>query len=245
MKSSSAVYLSLFLSFFMVLFSGSSIAQIGNSSKTNSDKYIKSENWSVQAEVIGFNSLSTNLGLSLSIKKNINQNSAFQSGVEFLGLVQNYSNGVRFTGNIPNFYSVQNTDIRSKGTQVFFKYLYYPLERRKVTIYTGGGPLIGYYVDRVERNGLTSSKIETDSYLIKEIGYTWAAGLILNTGLEWYAYDNFSIVAEYGIAIVYSWSKVNVKNINLYSPGESISNYSARSLSVLPAMLKIGCSVSL
>lgn len=245
MKSSSAAGLSLFLSFCIVLFSGASFAQIGESSQIKSTKYFESGEWSIQAELVGFNSIFENLGLSISAKKYISSNSALQGGVELLGLLKNSTSGVTFNGVIPQFYSVLKYNLSSKGTQLYLKYLYYPLEHKRVTIFTGGGPLISYYVDRVNRNGVNSSNNETENYLVKGIGYSWATGLVLNTGIEWFAYDNLSIVAEYGIAGVFSWSDVTLRNINTNGPGETSSVYSDKSFSILPAMLKVGCSVSL
>lgn len=243
MKRSFVQVLFLLLSFFILL-SGFSFPQIENSSQKTSVNSADTGSWSLQTELIGYNNFSSNLGLSLAATKFISGKSALQGGIEFLGLLRSSTNNISVNGIIPQVYSIQRYDLKSKGTQVVIKYLYYPLSKKEISIYTGGGPLVCYYVDRVVRSGLTFTGIENQSYLVMGIGYTWAAGLLLSTGIEWAAYDNLAIVAEYGIAGVYAWTKVTTTHYNREAP-YTVSHFSDKSFSIMPAVIKIGCSVYL
>jgi opacity protein-like surface antigen len=173
--------------------------------------------------------LSNFLGSVISGKYHFTNNSAIRLGVTFSSSMDNDGQNIDYQNstNSASYMAEQN----GKSFDITAQYLVYPEVNKKILFYWGAGPRVAYTYSNNKTNH--SSTGSPDNYITAKTN-SWTVGVLGSAGVEWFFTSQMSILAEYGLSYVYSYSKrektegvndrITDKNHN-YSFGASIVRF--------------------
>lgn len=151
-------------------------------------------------------------GGTLSYKFNLKPLQAIRLGVTISGTSTESTTEYTFT-NFNGMPPVLNGD-GHRGSLSFSLYgalLNYTSPYQSVYLYWGCGPLASYTYTKSTNTTPTVSP--TDSYQTEK---QLSAGLLGVIGVEWFASQNLSLHAEYGLSAQYQWADKNSNETNYY-----------------------------
>jgi hypothetical protein len=126
---------------------------------------------------------------------------------------------------------------RESNTQAFdvtTQYVTHTGFSDRTKFYFGTGPLGSF-----SRSKYNSSY--SDGSRSSQTTISWAVGMSTPLGVEWFATQNISFLAEYGLVVKYSWSRITYRS----SSGIVSNNRKSTqdSFDINPAIVKLGLSV--
>ena len=144
---------------------------------------LQKHSWSMQFAVGSNFTLQSFDGLMLSLKYHFTKKSAVRFGIGFSGNSQN--------GTESNTQGA--VDIKNNYQNIYFysNYILYPSPGSKVNFYIGAGPRASYSHSLDEFLSSSTNTIYSDEYT------SWATGLQLICGAEWFAVNWLSLFGEY------------------------------------------------
>jgi hypothetical protein len=175
-------------------------------SQTSQDSIKNSLNkgsWSLQFQISQNFTLSSFQGSNFSAKKHFSPRSAIRFGIGLSG----YSRDQELTINRDNDNSLHHEDqLDDKLIEVDLNcyYLYYPHPQRRINMYFGGGPLIGFmnFNDKLNTQEVYQDTLNRDVSTDEDF-QSISVGVVGLIGVEWFLNQQISIHAEYGSSISY------------------------------------------
>jgi hypothetical protein len=151
--------------------------------KVRTEESLRPGSWSLLFEVERDFQLGAYEGFMLSCKRHSSESTALRLGLTF-GLMSQSQDLNRETGGNTS----GPTDLSASSFEFCLTalYIFYPSKIGRMNPFIGLGPSVGYELDDVS-----------------ESGYALSAGCRGALGVEWFATDNISFVAEYGLSLNY------------------------------------------
>lgn len=198
--------------------------------------------WSLQFGIGNDFRLQSFDGLMISCKRHYSANSAIRLGVDLSAALRNSKSDL-----YTHLYPVYRTDEDADGLtiDVSAMYLYYPSSGRRVNLFLGIGPDIGYWRDKSVRERMERQYDTGIDYMETRSSYRYAihAGAKGALGVEWFATKDISLLAEYGAVMAYSYSFAEHVTENHGTGLDRYSHLISRQLQLTHSSVKFGLSV--
>ncbi len=219
------------------------------SAQTEKNNSLKEGAWALQFQVDNNFTLKSFQGAVISGKYHISASKAIRVGISGNYSLDDQNSNVSTVP--PDTITFQEGNTRTNknfGFSITMQFMSYINPEKEVLLFWGVGPVIQY--------GKSNNELrdERNSYYyqpIKEIrvtdSHTWGLGASAVLGVEWFATKSFSLHAEYGIVLLYSWSEYTGTYV-FFSPASVIKNKSSnggnnKSWSFNASYVKLGLSV--
>lgn len=184
-------------------------------------------------EVIGDFDLTSFEGANLSYKHHYADNRAYRIGVGVSAAHTNQdqdATGSRWT----------ETETSRKSISLTALKLYYRGMNDRGSFYWGLGPRIGYSQDKN-----TYETPEWDDDYTSEYTYDQAnAGITCVLGVEWFLAREFSLLAQYGTVLEYSWTKMEESRTYVEPPvRDYFNNRESSTIELRADVVRFGLSL--
>ncbi|MGE5621095.1 MAG: hypothetical protein ACM3U0_00845 [archaeon] len=163
---------------------------------------------------IGSNfSLSSFQGSVISYKHHFSRDKALRIGLSV------YVDGTKSDGSSEMFTvdrdslvtGSQNAAKRKENSiQLNTQFIWYLNPGEKLLIYGGAGPFLTYGYGKVNTENKSNDPFIKDKSLNEQKSSTWSPGVKGEIGVEWFAAQNISLLAEYGLMASYSWTETEI-----------------------------------
>lgn len=218
----------IFLSLIQVVFCQE---KIDNSSDKNNNK------WALQFQIGNNFTLSSFEGSTISLVRNLSQNSKLRFGISVDGEIKNVEKNIIQGANC----ELGNNEMYFSSTLHYIKDL---KKNSKIFPYAGIGPIFSFYNQNKNKKTKVECGTTKTSYDLKEYGL----GISAVFGTEWFLTSNISLLAEYNSSILYNKTKTTSitkrKTISAKNYTQTDKNIiKTNSFSIDPASVKFGLSV--
>ena len=196
---------------------------------------LKAGTWALQFQITQNFTLRDFHGMVLSTKRHYSTRKAIRAGVGFSASAADYNDKFESFQNDTLMYSrYAYRETNGQSFDLVVQYVVYAPEDTKARFYFGFGPIGSFY-----RNKYNST--EDTGYRNSQTSVNWAVGLSGPVGVEWFATENISLLAEYGLILKYNWLSSTSRSTS--GTNTNRSKTTRCSLDVNPATVKFGLSV--
>ncbi|UCG53342.1 MAG: hypothetical protein JSW58_07255 [Candidatus Latescibacterota bacterium] len=152
--------------------------------------------WALQFQVNDNFSLDAFQGAVLSVKRHRSDRSAFRAGLGMGFGIADVNSTVSQNDSVAN---TENRDESRQFVRLDLQYIRYSNPGSPVKLLFGGGPLVSF------SNADTEAAREIGS--VRSESTSWATGISGLVGVEWFAASRISLHAEYGVELLYRYTK--------------------------------------
>jgi hypothetical protein len=172
--------------------------------------------WALQFQV-GSNLTLTNFqGAIISIKRQLTPNQAIRLGVGgSLSLADNTSLNSYVQSDTSASATSSSGEGHSWNTTINLQYLFYANPEADVNMFFGAGVLGQYSRSYSEADDINSApNVPSSRSISSSESHATALGIAGLLGVEWFAFRSFSLHAEYGALLRYSWGESRSDNFS-------------------------------
>lgn len=207
--------------FAIVLFIAFTAQQMNAQTQTSSPENLSDSSRALQFQIANNFQLTSFQGTVFSYMHHINKEAALRFGLSISVGGTNSDNthdGFSTIGDSLFQRSLGNSDTKNHSFQLSAQLIRYFNPGGKLLLYGGAGPFLLYdysytkseSVEKISYQGLLNPP-RTTSTESKNRG--WSPGIMGVFGVEWFAAQGISLMAEYGLQASYKWGKSESKSV--------------------------------
>ncbi len=196
---------------------------------------LKKGSWAMQFQITDDFNLDSFQGSTLSLKKHTSDGKAWRMGMTLDFSTNDREDEIFYDDTLSNS---QDQEANGQYVQLSIQRVFYSRPGNRASLFYGLGPMASYRHTETTRTTDTYGG-QTDENDSKD----WSAGLAGFVGVEWFATESISILAEYGAAFTYHHSDRTTMSRRA-DPDQSRRNESeTHGYDFDPAAIKLGLSV--
>jgi opacity protein-like surface antigen len=171
-------------------------------------KYAPFSKYALQFRVNDFLRFSGFNGSLISLKRHFNTHSALRLGVSFSTQATDYDENYQYFREQDTLYTIQGKESDAYTLYIRLPYVYYVHPKEEIKLFVGTGPTFSY--GHTKFDGQKTSQGTRAKETAKHDLYS--LGLYSLLGAEWFFHKKMSLSLEYGMNIVYQYSKLSTHN---------------------------------
>ena len=222
-----------------------SLAQSTEGAEAGKHNSLTEGAWALQFAVAGNFTLTTLQGAVISLKRQLTPGHAIRLGIGgalSIGDNTNLNTSTQFD-TITSTNS-RSSQLNSSSIQLNLQYLWYPDPGADVNLFFGAGPLVTYSHSSSDGDIVyAATGSPSNSSVSSSESNSTALGLSGLLGAEWFAFRSFSLHAEYGASVRYSWFDSTTDDRITGQPFHSTSDRKSKGWSSPTSAVRFGVSV--
>ncbi|MBL7075189.1 hypothetical protein ISS37_08130 [candidate division KSB1 bacterium] len=138
----------------------------------------------------------------------------------------------------------RDSKLNIQGIDISLQYLFYPHPNKRINIFVGTGPFVGFHRSKSEyEDEEKNGTLRKHTYDI--LTYTWSFGITGIGGVESFITKQISLFADYRIFLSYNWQHGESTSKSLYNSdwSEFTSTYNGRFWELNLSSLRVGISI--
>jgi hypothetical protein len=208
------------------LFAQDSISVIG--------KFIEGHPWTMDFSISSNLTLSNFQGASISLGQFTSDYQKNRIGISTsVNCGTSDQSGNNLTSDVLTSQSKQNSESNRYSIQVIFQRLTYATPNAHTSLYYGIGPLMGIGWNKNTSSSSSNYVSGSQNWSSSDgTGTNYSLGVLGSLGVEWFFSEHMSLHAEYGLTVLYTWSKSESTSSSFYlNPGSTYSSSKSNSSS--------------
>jgi len=208
--------------------------------KADSTYGLRPGSWSIQFQFSRNLTLTSFDGTLISAKRHFSAKRALRLGLSYSGNISDQDQETAATGDTEPMTTRSDLNSNQHAATIRLQYLFYSAPSNKLTRFIGFGPVLNY--GRGSSSSKPGSPFDNNSSS-ESVQTGWNVGVNAVLGVEWFARENISVLAEYGVDLAYDRLKTTSEFTR--ATGVDTRVVRRRSFRITPNAVKFGLSVYL